>query len=95
MQGTILQYFHWYLPPDGSLWKQIKTEAPRLKELGFTTIWLPPAYKGSTGGLSQGYNPYDLYDLGEFDQKDRYERSTEPGKNTLRLLMRCMMQDFK
>ncbi|MGN6530212.1 MAG: alpha-amylase [Ginsengibacter sp.] len=69
MQGTILQSFHWYLPSDGTLWKQIKTEAPRLKELGFTSLWFPPAYKGSTGGLSQGYNPYDLYDLGEFDQK--------------------------
>jgi alpha-amylase len=69
MQGSILQYFHWYLPSDGNLWKQIKTEAPWLKELGFTAIWFPPAYKGSTGGSSEGYNPYDLYDLGEFDQK--------------------------
>ncbi|MGN6248850.1 MAG: alpha-amylase [Ginsengibacter sp.] len=68
-QGTMLQYFHWYMPHDGSLWKQIKEEAPRLKEIGFTSIWFPPAYKGSNGAYSEGYNPYDLYDLGEFDQK--------------------------
>jgi alpha-amylase len=68
-QGTMLQYFHWYLPNNGSLWKQIKSEAPRLREIGFTSIWFPPAYKGANGGYSEGYNPYDLYDLGEFDQK--------------------------
>ena len=68
-QGTMLQYFHWYLPNNGSLWKQIQSEAPRLREIGFTSIWFPPAYKGANGGYSEGYNPYDLYDLGEFDQK--------------------------
>lgn len=68
-QGTILQFFHWYLPRDGQLWNQIKKEAPRLKEMGFTAIWFPPAFKGSDGGYSTGYNIYDLYDLGEFDQK--------------------------
>lgn len=68
--GTMLQYFHWYLPNDGNLWKQIKSEAPRLKDLGFTSIWFPPACKGSVGGFSQGYDIYDLYDLGEFDQKN-------------------------
>uniref|UniRef100_UPI003D7FC67D alpha-amylase n=1 Tax=Pedobacter sp. TaxID=1411316 RepID=UPI003D7FC67D len=31
--------------------------------------WLPPAYKATSGGLSVGYDAYDLYDLGEFDQK--------------------------
>jgi alpha-amylase len=68
-QGIMLQYFHWYLPNDGNLWKQIKEEAPRLKELGFSTIWFPPACKGSGGGYSEGYDLYDLFDLGEFDQK--------------------------
>jgi len=67
--GTILQFFHWYYPHDGSLWKKIKKEAPRLAGLGFTAIWLPPAYKGTNGVYSIGYDVYDLYDLGEFDQK--------------------------
>lgn len=67
--GTMIQYFHWYLPNDGNLWKQLKDEAGHLKEMGFTSIWFPPACKGSVGGFSQGYDIYDLYDLGEFDQK--------------------------
>ena len=68
-QGTMLQYFHWYMPHDGSLWRQIKSDAPRLREIGFTSIWFPPACKGSHGAYSEGYDIYDLYDLGEFDQK--------------------------
>lgn len=68
-QGIILQYFHWYLPHDGKLWLQIKEEAERLKELGFSAIWFPPAAKGTNGIYSEGYDIYDLYDLGEFDQK--------------------------
>lgn len=67
--GTILQFFHWYYPNDGSLWKKITGEAPRLAEMGFTAIWLPPACKGTNGIYSSGYDIYDLYDLGEFDQK--------------------------
>jgi alpha-amylase len=67
--GTILQFFHWYTPSDGSLWRQLKEQATRLVEMGFTAVWLPPAYKGTNGGLSSGYDVYDIYDLGEFDQK--------------------------
>jgi alpha-amylase len=67
--GTILQYFHWYSPADGTLWNKLKKEAPRLAELGFTALWLPPAFKCAGGGNSTGYDVYDLYDLGEFDQK--------------------------
>jgi alpha-amylase len=67
--GVLIQYFHWYLPNDGSLWKQIKENAPFLKELGISAIWFPPSSKGAKGGYSEGYDIYDLYDLGEFDQK--------------------------
>ncbi|NYY76170.1 hypothetical protein DMI70_17775 [Escherichia coli] len=26
-------------------------------------VWLPPAYKGASGGYSVGYDSYDLFDL--------------------------------
>jgi alpha-amylase len=67
--GVMMQYFHWYLPPDGSLWNQLARDAQDLSAAGFTALWLPPAYKGSNGGYDVGYAVYDLYDLGEFDQK--------------------------
>lgn len=69
MNGTLLQYFEWYLKPDCTLWKQAKAAAPDLAEQGYTAIWLPPAYKGADGVNDVGYSVYDTYDLGEFDQK--------------------------
>ena len=66
---TIMQYFEWYLPSPFPLWHQVQEEAPHLKNIGITALWLPPAYKGSAGVNDTGYGVYDLYDLGEFDQK--------------------------
>jgi alpha-amylase len=67
--GVMMQYFHWYTPADGSLWKQVADQAPALAKIGVTSLWLPPAYKGTAGGMDVGYGVYDLFDLGEFDQK--------------------------
>ncbi len=66
---TMLQFFEWYYPADGTLWKHFQNEAARLKEIGIDSVWLPPAHKGMDGATSPGYDSYDLYDLGEFDQK--------------------------
>ncbi len=44
-------------------------EASNLNNIGITALWLPPAYKGSGGIADTGYGVYDLYDLGEFNQK--------------------------
>jgi alpha-amylase len=66
---TMLQFFEWYYPTDGSLWNHFKGDAARLKKIGIDTVWLPPAHKGMSGKNSSGYDPYDRYDLGEFDQK--------------------------
>jgi alpha-amylase len=64
----MMQYFHWYITTN-TLWKEVKEQAPWLAKIGITSVWLPPAYKATGGGYSVGYDVYDLYDLGEFDQK--------------------------
>src|SRR5437764_579526 len=66
---SIFQFFHWYYPSDGSLWKRIAAEAAFLSQTGITHVWLPPAYKSADGPEGVGYAVYDLFDLGEFDQK--------------------------
>ncbi|WP_263602247.1 alpha-amylase [Chryseobacterium sp. PET-29] len=70
MNETMIQYFHWYSEGEGKLWKEAENNAPYLAELGITSVWFPPAYKGTGGGCSTGYDAYDLFDLGEFDQKE-------------------------
>jgi alpha-amylase len=69
MNETMIQYFHWYTAPGGLLWNEVKEKAAWLSSTGITAAWLPPAYKASNGGYSVGYDVYDLFDLGEFDQK--------------------------
>jgi alpha-amylase len=68
MNGTMMQYFHWDLPPDGTLWDELARNAADLARAGITAVWVPPVSKG-TSGSDVGYGSYDLWDLGEFDQK--------------------------
>jgi hypothetical protein len=53
----------------GQLWQDLADRPQGLATAGFTAIWIPPAYKGSGGQHDVGYSVYDLFDLGEFDQK--------------------------
>ncbi|NET00126.1 MAG: alpha-amylase [Sphaerospermopsis sp. SIO1G1] len=69
INGVMMQYFHWYIDQDLILWNEVKNKAPEIAKAGFTALWLPPAYKGMSGGYDVGYGVYDMYDLGEFDQK--------------------------
>ena len=66
---TMMQYFEWYYPCDGSLWNKVKENSKELNDVGITALWLPPACKAADGIYDAGYGLYDLYDLGEFDQK--------------------------
>ena len=67
--GVLMQYFEWYLSPEPHLWTLLKKDALHLKEIGLTAVWMPPAFKGIGGIHDVGYGVYDIYDLGEFDQK--------------------------
>lgn len=66
--GVMMQYFEWNMPNDGALWKHLKEDASHLEEIGVSAVWIPPAYK-ALKQEDEGYGTYDLYDLGEFDQK--------------------------
>lgn len=76
-KATLLQFFHWYYPDGGKLWPEAAERAAELADLGITAVWLPPPYKGASGGYSVGYDTYDIFDLGEFDQKG--SRATKYG----------------
>lgn len=68
-QKTLIQYFEWYLPEDCAHWRRAAADAGHLADMGYTGVWLPPAYKAAGGTRDVGYGVYDAYDLGEFDQK--------------------------
>jgi alpha-amylase len=72
--GVMMQTFFWDCPRvDGKefqWWNYVREQIPALAKAGFTSLWLPPIHKAANlNGPSMGYDPYDYYDLGEFDQK--------------------------
>jgi len=67
---VMIQFFIWDAQhPYMSWWKHFESELPRLAQLGFTQVWLPPPSKAMGGKQSTGYDAYDLWDIGEFDQR--------------------------
>src|SRR5262249_28141189 len=69
--GVLLEGFFFGLNsgPGNFWWDHLAGQAHDLGRSGFTVIWLPPPLKGSVGGFSNGYDPFDDYDLGSKDQK--------------------------
>lgn len=72
--GVLMQAFYWDCPreehQEGTWWDFVQTKLTGLKEAGITALWLPPASKAANiGGMSMGYDLYDYYDLGTYDQK--------------------------
>jgi alpha-amylase len=72
--GVMLQAFYWDCPREDhkefQWWNTVREQVPLLAHVGFSALWLPPVHKAANlFGPSMGYDPYDYYDLGEFDQK--------------------------
>ena len=65
---VMVQGFEWYLPNDGEHWNRLRDLAGELKTIGAGSVWTPPCCK-ATGTDDVGYGVYDLWDIGEFDQK--------------------------
>ncbi|KAF8951857.1 hypothetical protein BGZ46_003761 [Entomortierella lignicola] len=65
---TMFQFFEWYTVADHQHWIRLKEQASLLSSLGLNAIWIPPPTKGSSP-QDVGYGVYDIWDMGEFDQK--------------------------
>ncbi|MEO1513525.1 MAG: alpha-amylase family glycosyl hydrolase [Bacteroidota bacterium] len=70
-QDFMMQGWYWDYPKtcEGANWAQtLDAKATELGNAGFTYVWLPPFSRASFGSCSNGYDPQDLYDLGEYGQ---------------------------
>ncbi|MCM3785422.1 alpha-amylase [Neobacillus mesonae] len=86
---TMMQFFEWHIAPDGSHWKRLAEKAPELKAKGIDSVWIPPVTKGSSPD-DTGYGVYDLYDLGEFNQKGSVRTKYGTKAELLEALAACM-----
>lgn len=73
--GVLLQGFYWDVPSPAAgtstapwWWDHLSGQANALKLAGFSAVWIPPVLKGAAGGYSDGYDPFDDYDLGSKNQ---------------------------
>lgn len=72
-QDFLMQAWYWDYPKNGCSgysgqnWAvNLNGKAAELHNGGFTWLWMPPASRASFGQCSNGYDPKDLFDLGEF-----------------------------
>lgn len=92
---TIFQFFHWYYPDGSKLWQEVSERAEHIHNIGINVVWLPPANKGASGGYSVGYDTYDLFDLGEFDQKETQATKYGDKDGLLNAINRLKEMDIK
>lgn len=72
--SVMMQAFYWDCPQAENKvhgwWRHVTDKIPSLKASGVCALWLPPVHKAANlSGPSMGYDPYDYFDLGEFNQK--------------------------
>jgi len=90
---TMMQFFEWHVASDGSHWNLLKKLAPELKKRGIDSLWIPPVTKGQSVN-DTGYGVYDLYDLGEFDQKGTFRTKYGTKQELLDAVATCNEQDI-
>ncbi|KAJ9603322.1 hypothetical protein H2200_012100 [Cladophialophora chaetospira] len=81
----MLQGFEWNVPADQKHWIRLKNVLQDFKDIGIDNVWLPPACKGQGGSQANGYDVYDLYDVGEFEQKGSKTTKWGPKEDLLQL----------
>lgn len=70
---VMMQTFYWDVPAGGTWWDVINGKLSSWQSAGVTMLWLPPVSKAQSGGFSMGYDPYDYFDFGKYDQHGTIE----------------------
>lgn len=83
-QDFMMQGWYWDYPKTGcngyvgpSIASELQSKAAALANAGFTMVWLPPMSKASFGDCSNGYDPKDLYDYGQYTGQTGLGTGTE------------------
>ena len=71
--GVMMQAFYWDVPAGGTWWNTVDTKVADWSNAGIDAIWLPPISKAQNGPFSMGYDPFDYFDFGEYDQMGSIE----------------------
>lgn len=67
--GEIMfQTFYWDVPSGGTWYTNLENKVADWQSAGVTALWLPVVTKGQTGAQSMGYDLYDYFDFGQFNQ---------------------------
>lgn len=67
----MMQGWYWDYPKtiEGANWADtLRLQTTELGTAGFTYLWLPPLSRTASGSWSNGYDPKDLFDYGEFGE---------------------------
>jgi len=78
-EEVILQYFN-------TDWSEIERRIPEVAEAGYTSLWLPPPFKGASGTFSVGFDTFDRFDIGDKDQMGTVRTKYGTGAELLSLM---------
>ncbi|OUS03163.1 alpha-amylase [Flavobacteriales bacterium 33_180_T64] len=72
-EGVMMQAFYWDVPAGGTWWNTLDSKVADWSNAGIDAIWLPPVSKAQNGPFSMGYDPFDYFDFGEYNQMGSVE----------------------
>ncbi len=72
-QEVMMQAFYWDVTPGGVWWDTLNSKLSSWQSAGITSLWLPVVSKAQNGPFSMGYDLYDYFDFGQYNQSGSIE----------------------
>jgi alpha-amylase len=92
---VFFQTFYWDVTAGGVWWDTLNAKLDSWKSAGITGLWLPVISKGQSGQYSMGYDPYDYFDFGQYNQQGTTETRFGSYTELKSLLTNAKTKGFK